>query len=70
VVVAVLAITIINWRNPKRRPDESYSLGERVVIGTRVLISACFTAVAMLFSVEALKLYNNLCILAILPVSD
>jgi hypothetical protein len=70
VVVALLAITIINWRNPKRRSDEEYTLHERLIIGGRVLISAWFTAVAMMLSIAALNVYNNLSILAMLPVSE
>jgi hypothetical protein len=70
VVVALLAITIINWRKPKRRSDEEYTLHERLIIGGRVLISAWFTAVAMMLSIAALNVYNNLSILAMLPVSE
>jgi hypothetical protein len=69
VVVVLLAITIINWRNPKRRSDGKYTIGERLIIGCRVIISAWFTAVAMMLSVRALKLYDNLSILAMIPVS-
>jgi hypothetical protein len=70
VVVALLAITIINWRKPKGRSDEEYTLHERLIIGGRVLISAWFTAVAMMLSIAALNVYNNLSILAMLPVSE
>jgi len=48
---------------------ERYTWREKSTIGARLFVSSCFGAVAMLLGTEALMLYDNLCIVAILPVS-
>lgn len=70
VAIVVIAIQLYKLRNSKLNNDEEgYTIMERLIVGVRLLVSACFSAVAILCAAEALMLYNNLTVLAMLPVS-
>jgi hypothetical protein len=68
VAIAILFVKIYQTRRPKQQTDEGYTIFQRVVIGIRLLISGSFSAVGMICAAEALMLYNNLNVLAFLPV--
>lgn len=76
VVVIVLFIQIkklgvASFSKAKRKDSDregNYSLVETFVIGVRLFISACFGAFSALFATKALMLYDNIYVLAMLPV--
>lgn len=69
--VVVLFVKVKNFRNPKRKGEVEevrFTVLQRLVIGVRLCVSAAVSAVAVLAGVEALMLYDNLCVFAMLPV--
>ncbi|CAG8972128.1 hypothetical protein HYALB_00008133 [Hymenoscyphus albidus] len=69
VAITVLVVQVHKLRQPKAKIDEDgYTMRERVIVGVRLLVSACFSAVAIICAAEALMLYNNLTVLAMLPI--
>jgi hypothetical protein len=73
VAVVLLLIKLKNFRKPKRKSEgdeeERYSIGKKFVVGSRICVSAGLSATGMLFGAKALMLYDNLAVLAMLPVS-
>jgi len=72
VAVVLLLIKVKNYRKSKRKSEkdeESFSIGKKFVVGARICVSAVLSAVGMLFGAKALMLYDNLAVLAMLPVS-
>ncbi|KAH8656527.1 hypothetical protein BGZ60DRAFT_532111 [Tricladium varicosporioides] len=70
-IAAVLAVGVklFNFRKGRRKTlDEKYSILETIVIGFRLLVSGCISAVAMLCAAEALMRYNNLFVMAMMPI--
>jgi hypothetical protein len=68
----LLLIKLKNFRKPKRKSEgdeERFSIGKKFVIGVRICVSAALSATGMLFAAKALMLYDNLAVLAMLPVS-
>jgi len=68
----VLFIKLKNFKAPKReseREKKKFTKLQRLVIGVRLYISASVSAVAVLCGAEALMLYENLGVFAMLPVS-
>ncbi|KAG9235177.1 hypothetical protein BJ875DRAFT_542325 [Amylocarpus encephaloides] len=71
VVVVIIVTRLVHWRNAKRGAKSKfwrYTILQALIVGVRLLISACFSAFAMLFAANALMLYNNLTILSMLPI--
>ncbi|TVY81636.1 hypothetical protein LSUE1_G007519, partial [Lachnellula suecica] len=67
----VLLVKLKNFRRPKLKVDETvekFSILQKLAIGARLGVSSFLAAVAMLFGAKALVLYENLCILAMLPI--
>ncbi|KAF4633768.1 hypothetical protein G7Y89_g4341 [Cudoniella acicularis] len=69
VAVIVLVIKLIDFRKTKRKSlDETYTIVEVLIVGLRLCISACSSAVAILCAAEALMLYDNLFLLSLLSI--
>jgi hypothetical protein len=63
-------VRLRDFRKSKRKAsEERYSRFEISVIASRILISSAVAAVATLCAAQALQIYQNLPVLAILPVS-
>ena len=73
VAVVVLFIKLKNFRKPKRKSEneeQKFTVLQKLVIGIRLFVSASISAVAVLCGAEALMLYENLGVFAMLPVSS
>ena len=65
-----MVIRAKNFRRAKRKPEEQYKVWELLVMGSRILVSSAFTGPAILYGAKALMRYENLPVLAMLPVSS
>ena len=68
----MLFVKLKNFRKPKRKSENEggqFTKLQMVAIGVRLCVSASFSAVAVLCGAEALMLYENLGVFAMLPGS-
>ena len=68
VAITVLLVRAKDFRGARRKEDEKYTWGETFIFLARTLVSSAFAGPATLCAVKALMLYDNLPVLAMLPV--
>jgi len=69
VAIVVLLVRLRNFRHAKRKSEDgAYTLWEWFVMGCRTLSSSVFAGAAMLCGAKALMLFENLPVLAMMPV--
>lgn len=68
----VLFVKLKNFRKPRARneseEERKYTVLQKLIIGFRLIVSSSISALAVLCGAEALMLFENLGVFAMLPV--